>query len=592
MRPFFVIVLLCASAAAAAEFPGIEFETVELSNGLRLYVAEDRFQPVVTLRAVVAAGDRYNPPGAAEIPLLTAYGLCRGIAGLEGYMLDKQIEKLGADFTSGNDHDAIYLAGNVLEKNWLEALRIFSEMLINPTFPKQEISLLKKQRIEEWKTAIEDPIALGMGYSMNALYGEAYKPFDAERGVSKVSRRDIARFHEKYFRPERTSIVVIGDFESSDAIAALRGAFEKWPRGGEAIESIKPRAPAPSPPKVRLIHKPGLTQATVIWGLHGISRADTSRFALRVADWVLGGSGFSSRLTSHLRSEGGRTYGIETGHRGSSDDGQYGIVLSTRYEGLTATIDTIRTVTVEFVREGMTQEEFEQARGSILGGFPIQYETPWQIALGIANFLALGLSLDDFRSVPSSYQAVTIEKANRIASQVIRPDEMIWIVVGDKSKIGEDLKRHFGKIQTIYYKDGVGGGSFIKRMRLGIGGTWNSAARGPRLSVLSRRVFLSGTYGFGRSNDTWDYDHAWQATLDLHRNKSEYSTGSLFIGATGTSAGDVIGISPHVGYRIFPYAVRYHYSIATDVGWSFWDKGESDKDLPGFYWSIGLDYFF
>lgn len=592
MRPFLVMVLLCASAASAAEFPGIEFETVELSNGLRLYVAEDRFQPVVTLRAVVAAGARYNPPGAAEIPLLAALGLCRGIAGLEGYTLDKQIEKLGARFSSGTDHDAGYLYADVIEKNWLEALRIFSEMLINPTFPKQEISLLKKQRIEEWKIEIEVPQAIGMAYSMNALYGGAYKPFDAERAVSKVSRRDIAGFHEKYFRPERTSIVVIGDFESSDAIAALRGAFEKWPRGGEAIEPAKPRTPVASPPKVRLIHKPGLTQATVIWGLHGISRADTSRFALRVADWVLGGSGFSSRLTSHLRSEGGRTYGIGTVHRGTSDDGQYGIVLSTRYDGLTATIDTIRAVTMEFVREGMTEKEFEQARGSILGGFPVQYETPAQIAWGIADGLALGLSLDDFRSDPSLFEAVTIQEADRVASQVIRPDEMIWIVVGDKSEIGEDLKRHFGKIQTIYYKDGVGGGSFIKHIRLGIGGTWNPAARGPRLSVLSRRVFLSGTYGFGRSNDTWDYDHAWQATLDLHRNKSEYSAGSLFVGATGTSAGDVKGISPHVGFRIFPYAVRYHYSIATDVGWSFWDKGESEKDLPAFQWSIGLDYFF
>jgi len=235
MRPFFVIVLLCASAAAAAEFPGIEFETVELSNGIRLYVAEDRFQPAVTLRAVVAAGERYNPAGTAEIPLLTALGLCRGIAGLEGYTLDKQLERLGADFTSGTDHDAIYLAADVLEKNWLEALRIFSEMLINPTFPKQEISLLKKQRIEEWKIAIEVPQAIGMAYSMNALYGGAYKPFDAERAVSKVSRQDIARYHRKYFRPEKTSIVVIGDFESSDAIVALRGALEKWPRGGVSM---------------------------------------------------------------------------------------------------------------------------------------------------------------------------------------------------------------------------------------------------------------------------------------------------------------------------------------------------------------------
>lgn len=587
MRPFLVIALLCASAAMAAEFPGVEFEMVELSNGLRLYVAEDRFQPLVTLKAVVAAGERYNPSNNAEISLFAARGIGRGIPGLEGYALDKQIEKLGARFSNSSGRDAIFLTADVLAENWREALRVFSEMLMNPTFPKQEIELLKQRRVSEWTEFPGYPSALGLAHSMNALYGGAFAPCDAERAASKLSRNDVVRFHGKYFRPNRTSIVVIGDFQVSDAIAALREAFEKWARGGEDIEPTKPRTPVADPPRVRLVDKPGLTQATAFWVKHSISRVDTSRFALDIANLAL-----QKELSLRLRSEGGRTYGIESWHQGGSDEGQYSVMISTRNDGLAATIDTIRAVTIDLVRDAMTQEQFELASKNKLGSFPLQLETPPQIATNLAAYLSRGLSLDDFRSIPSVYQAVTIEGANRIASQEIRPDEMIWVIVGDKSKIGDDLKNHFGKIQTVYYKDGVSGGNFITRARLGIGGTWNSAARGPRLSLLSQQVLLSATYGFGRSNDTWDYDQAWQVTLDLHKNNSRYSGTSPFIGVTGTTAGEVKGISPHIGLRIFPYAIGYHFSIATDVGWLFWDEGKTDKDLPGFYWSAGLDYFF
>lgn len=592
MRVFLVMMLVCASAASAAEPLGIEFETVQLPNGLTLYVAEDHFQPLVTLGAVVAAGGRHDPPRGPDISWFVERGIRRGIPGLEGYALDGRIDKLGAQFQSAGNRDAVFLFGQAITEHWRESLRIFSEMLMNPTFPKQEVSLLKKQRIAEWKAVPENPSALGHAHLMNALYGGAYAPCEAERTASTVSGKDLVRFHGKYFRPNRTTIVVIGDFEVSDAIAALREAFEKWPHGEEEIEPTKARAPVANPPRARLVHKPGLTQATVVWGLHSISQADTNRFALRVADWVLGGGGFSSRLTTRLRSEGGRTYSIGSFHQGSSDDGQYGIAISTRYEGLTATIDTIRAVTVELVRGGMTQEEFEKASGSILGSFPIGLETPAQIAWRLMGYIAQGHSLNDFLSIPSAYQAVTIEKANRVASQVIRPDEMIWVVVGDKSQIGGDLKAHFGELQTVDYREGIPGGNFIRSARLGVGGTWNSIAGGPRLSVLTRRVYLSGTYGFMNSSDAFDSERAWQATLDLHKDKSECSQGSLFIGATGTFAGDVIGVSPHIGFRIFPYAVRYHYSIATDVGWSFWDEGGVDQDLPGFHWSIGLDYFF
>lgn len=94
-----------------------------------------------------------------------------------------------------------------------------------------------------------------------------------------------------------------------------------------------------------------------------------------------------------------------------------------------------------------------------------------------------------------------------------------------------------------------------------------------------------------RSPDTWDYDNAVQVSLDVHSGNSEYSAAALFIGAAGTFADEFRALTPRVGLRAFPRGLGNHYSLATSLGWSIWDREPGGRNLPGFYWSLSVDYF-
>jgi zinc protease len=585
-----LLVLLLASAAGAVEAPIPDFQTEQMPNGLTLYVAQDTYQPVVMLRAVVLAGSKFDPYDRRGLAGFAAAACGAGVPGLESDALTHEMQRLGISFSKWAGYRASYFQMDVIRENWREALLFLVSMLTEPTLPEDDISRYRGEQIDYYRSGLnDDPSTLAFSHYFAAMYGRYYS--QTMRTVRRISRDDIKRFHETYYRPDRTAVIAIGDFETSEAVAVLREALGAWPRG-EAPPEPATHMPVRNPEMIRLVHKPDLTQATVVWGMPCMNSTDPDRFALGHANRALGGAGFASRLTEAIRSEGGRTYDISSWFQRDRDSGDFFIKTSTRNEELVATMDTIQAVVEAFVGGGVTEEEFWRAKSNVLGGYALSYETPSQVVGILASNLEMGLTLEDMRLAPSLNEAVMLEEVDRSASRWIRPGDMIWVVVGDKDKIGDALKARFGKVETIYYKEPLDAGNFLTRTRVGIGVAWNGAARGPQLSLLHRRVHLSGTYGFERRDKQWDYDRVGQVTLDLHRGDSEYSYASFFAGATGTLTHDIRGISPHVGVRGFPYALADHYSVSNSVGWSFWDVPEAIKKPRGFYWSMGFEYFF
>ncbi|MFH1679196.1 MAG: insulinase family protein, partial [Candidatus Eisenbacteria bacterium] len=339
-------------------------------------------------------------------------------------------------------------------------------------------------------------------------------------------------------------------------------------------------------PRVRLVHKPGLTQATIRRAGPGLRFSDPDWHAFGVANTALGGW-FGSLINMKLRAEGGKTYSSRSSNEGQIDQGQFIISTYTRTSELGAAIDSIRSVVRGFVQGGLTEEELEMGREIRVGAYLLDSETPDQITNALAWRLSTGSTLEEYRAEPSRWEAVAREDANRAARARISLDDAVWVIVADKKRIGSALKG-LREVETVYYKEPIDPGNFLARTRVGIGLTGNEAARGPRVSFLYRWIDLVGTYGFSRGGDPWDYDWAAQAALDLHRGSSESSGGSLYLGGTGTWTENTRGVSPHAGYRIFPYGLGGHWSFSLEMGASFWDRG----DLPGFHWSVGLDRFF
>jgi zinc protease len=580
-----LLLIVLGSTSRATEVLLPEFREVDLANGMKLLVAEDHEAPLVAIHVVLPYGRACDPHGKRGLATFTAENCLSGIPGMGGTEVWLELQRLGGAIGSYAAYDQTFFSMTSLPAHWTSVLDILARGIRTPTFPEKEIARKKDQWISSAKELKEDPAALAQAHAYDLLYeGPLGEPATME-GYRSFGRKDVVRFHREHYQPNHAVLIAVGDFDTDGALVALRGAFESWPSGAE------PPAPRPSSlrterPRLRLVHKPGLTQATIRCAKSGLAFRDPDWHRFGVANTALGGW-FGSRINLKLRAEGGKTYHARSWASGQIGQGQFSIGTYTRAEELGASIDTIRSVVGAFLRDGMTEEELETGRRIRVGEYLLGSETPDQITSALAWRLSTGSSLDEYRAEPARFESVTLEEANRAARGHIALDDAVWVIVADKKEIGSALK-DFQDIETVYYKEPIDPGSWLARTRLGIGLAWNTAARGPRVSFLYRWFDLTGTYGFPRSGEPWDYDAAAQAALDLHRASSEYSGGSLYLGATGTWTENARGLSPHAGYRIFPYALGGHWSFSVEAGGSYWDR----EDLPGFYWSAGLDRFF
>ncbi|RPJ44889.1 MAG: insulinase family protein [Candidatus Latescibacterota bacterium] len=580
----FLLLAVLASASRATEVLLPEFREFELANGMRILVAEDHRTPIVAIHVVLPYGRTCDPRGERGLAGFTAENCLGGIPGMGGTELWLELQRLGAGLSTNTSHDQTFFSMTALPSNWTAVLAILAAGLRTPTFPKDEITRKKGQWISSVRERMENPAALAYAHAYDLLYDGPLGEQATIDGIRAFGRKDLLRFHHEHYCPNRAVLIAVGDFDGGEAMEALRGAFDDWPKGPEPPPARTSQLRREGP-RVRLVHKPGLTQATIHCAKPGLAFSDPDWHPLGVANTALGGW-FGSRINMKLRAEGGKTYSSRSSNQGQVDQGQFIIGTYTRTAELGVAIDSIRSVVRGFVQEGLTEDEVEMGRRIRVGEYLLDSETPDQMTNALAWRLSTGSSLEEYRTEPSRWEAVTLEDANRAARAHFSLDEAVWVIVADKEKIGPALK-DFRNIETVYYKEPIDPGNLLSRTRPGIGLAWNAAARGPRVSFLHRRIDLSGTYGLPKRGDPWEYNAAAQATIDLHRASSEYSGGSLYLGATGTWAGGARGASPHIGYRLFPYGLGGHWSLSAEVGWSLW----GGEDLPGFYWSVGLDRF-
>lgn len=584
--PTLVIALTLAPPISTSQLLLPEFRTVELSNGMKFYVAEDHAAPTVSLALAFPSGAEYETREMRPVASITPAVCLNGIPGMDGTEIWKKVNLLGGSLGGWADFDCSYYSMTSLASTWTEVLGLWAACVRTPTFPEKEFHRIRRQWVTGEAENQEDADHIAGQHLMDLLYegplGEPVTPAT----IRGISREDVIAFHRVHVQPNRAVLVAIGDFDAVAAETALRGVFADWPRG----EDPPPQPPSRlrrEGPRVRLVHKPGMTQARIRCGGPAPTALDPERQAYKLACMVLG-SGFGSRLVTRLRSEGGKTYGASSWHQDQLQYGQLVASTFTRNAEVGAVLDTMRSVLREFTSGGVTADELATVRSMKIGGLLIGYETPDQQVNGLCGLLSRGFSLEECRAIPVRYEEVTLADLNGIVSRTIDPEGLAWVVVGDKRRISPAVSR-LGKVEEVYYKAPVHPGNFFRRTRCGFGLRWNSAARGPSIALLHRRVLVSGVYGLRRDDAPWNYGTAGQIAVDLHRRDAEYSSASLYLGATGTFSEAVRGVSPHLGLRLFPYGIANRASASIEAGRSFWD---APRDLPRFYASAGMEIFF
>jgi predicted Zn-dependent peptidase len=413
----------------------------QLENGLEILVVEHHELPIVDMILVVKTGGEGDPANKPGVATLTAAMLDEGAGRRTSLAIADQEAFLGVDVGTGSgwDQSSVTLHAPVAVLD--SAMALFADVALRPTFPATDLERLRKERLTDLLQLKDRAPQIADRAYAAILYGEKHpygRPLTGtEASTRAITRRDVQRFYQTYYRPNNATLIVVGDVTPDDVERRVRALFSGWTRANV------PTAQFTDPPSGRataiyLIDKPGAPQSSVRVGSIGVPRSTQDYFAILVMNTILGGA-FTSRLNTNLRETHGYTYGAASGFSMRRWAGPF----TARAEVVGAKSDS---ALIEFmkelrgIREAVPESELEKAKRYLQLQLPGEFESTGDIASQLVPVVVHGLPLDYYNSYVQRIEDVTVADVQRVAQQYVDPSKFAVVIVGDRKAIEAGLR--------------------------------------------------------------------------------------------------------------------------------------------------------
>jgi zinc protease len=422
-----------------------------LSNGAIAFFVEDRDLPLVNISVIVRVGAYLDPAGKEG--LAAAVGGQMRLGGTAHYkadVFDEEADYLAAELSSAIGATSGRASANFMAKDTEKAMELFFDMFRNPAFQQNRLDIYKGQMLQamERRNDRTDDIE---GREWNRLLrGDSHftNAFSTKASISSLAREDLIEFHKKYYHPKNFILAVSGDFKTAEMKAKLEKAMEGWETG-----TIPPKAPKPNyapVPGVYMVNKPDVNQSRVSIGHIGIMRGNPDEFAIDMMNDILGGAGFTSRITNRVRSdeglayEAGSAFGAGVFYEGLFRAG-YQSKSPTAAQAARIVLDEIERIR----RDKVSREELETVKNQAIEVFPRIFATASSIANTFASDEYTERDPTYWETYRQKVKAVTIDDVQRVAREYLHPDKLVILVVGN---VEENLKGNQEKPEFSFMK--------------------------------------------------------------------------------------------------------------------------------------------
>ncbi|MDZ7748015.1 MAG: pitrilysin family protein [Halofilum sp. (in: g-proteobacteria)] len=369
--------LLAAGTAQAA--PEIQQWTTD--NGARVLFVRAPEIPMVDARVTFDAGAARDG-GHPGIARMVSNLLMSGTDRLDADALAQAIEREGAEVSTGSARDMAWVEMRSLtgEEHLPEIADTVAAIVARPAFPEAEVARVRDQQLTAIEEQAQSPGSIARDRLWSALYGEhpyAHDPLGSPDSLERIGRAALGDFHGRYYVAANANVAIVGDIDRARAERLAATLVGGLPRG-EAAPALPPvprleedvtiREPFPS------------TQAHVLIGRPAVERGYADWPALYVANHVLGGGGFTSRLFSEVREQRGLVYSIYSYVSPMAASGPFVVGLQTRGDQAEKALSIVREQLAGFAGSGPTAAEVEDAVKNIVGGFPLQVDSNGEIS--------------------------------------------------------------------------------------------------------------------------------------------------------------------------------------------------------------------
>ncbi|MGQ9819674.1 MAG: M16 family metallopeptidase [Candidatus Kapaibacteriales bacterium] len=419
-----------------------KFQEAKLENGMKVYIIEDHEQPTFSFRILIPGGSLLDKekPGLAE---LTAEMLTKGAGQLSAYQIAQKLDGIGASLDISSQSDYFIIRGSCLLKHSQTLLNVLSDVLMKPTFPKEELEKLKPRIIAAIRNEKSRGSSVASALTRKIVYGEnhPYGRQKTEESVKSITIEDIRNFYKKSFIPDWASLVIVGDVKEKDIVPLFNKVLKDWKKANMPSISLPPIKP--SPLGVYFVERPASVQSSIVVSTPTVEIFHPDYETIDLASSIIG-SGFAGRLFRTLRETYSYTYtpfGYQTSSKFAN---RFSCGAEVRNQVTDSAIDVIREQLRLLATEPPSEDELNRIKKVEIGSYLMSLENSEFVASLIQDAYFYGLPIERVKDYPKRIELMTPYDIQRVARQYMHPDKAYIVVVGNP-EVKTKLEK-FGKI--------------------------------------------------------------------------------------------------------------------------------------------------
>lgn len=408
---------------------GVPVQVIRSPGGIEAWLVSDSTVPMITLRAYWRGGAAIEPAGQIGVTGVMADMLTEGAGDMDANAFKERLQDLNISLGFGAGWDGVAMSLTTLSENRDAAFEMARLALMAPRYDAAPLERMKRQIVVGLRTRETNPNYIANLALDQALYSN--HPYARRSTLETTSAIDVAalrRVQSQLLTRERMQITIVGDVDAATAGALLDRTFAALPQTGAALPQVDAAAyAAPTPLIVRALPQP---QSLVLFAAPGIQDEDPDWIPLAVANYIVGGGGFSSRLMDQVREQRGLVYGIGTGPSVRDYSELIRGSAQTENGDVAQAIEVTRAELRRIYEQGATQAEVNDAITYLTGSFALDLDSNQKIANVIHGYQAASRDVEYVNVRNDRIRAVTLDDVNRVIRRLYNPDAFTFVVVG------------------------------------------------------------------------------------------------------------------------------------------------------------------
>ncbi|MEO7457174.1 MAG: pitrilysin family protein [Gemmatimonadaceae bacterium] len=441
--------------AAPPAAPLAVAERATLSNGMKVVLSRRNAVPVVRLNMSIDGGYAADDPKKPGVAGMTMQMLTEGTTSRSALEVADQLAALGVNLNAGGDLDQVRVSMSALKDKLDAGLALYSDVVLHPAFPQGDLDRVKQNTLANIKQEQVQPFSMGLRvlplllYGPSHAYGQPLTGSGTEASVRGVTRDDLVKFHQTWFKPNHATLIAVGDITMPELTAKLEKAFASWKPGATPAINV-PTVASKDTRNVFILDRPGADQSYVLAGQLIAPKANADEIPFQLFNDAFGGA-FVSRINMNLREDKHWSYGAFSFPIDARGQRMWMVMAPVQTdktkESLSEVVKELRTAVAD---RPLTSAEINDAKDRQVKTLAGRWETSSAVAGALAEIETYGLPKDYYATYADAVRNATDAQVNAAAKKFVTPGQLVWVVIGDRAKIEAGIKElNLGEIRIL-----------------------------------------------------------------------------------------------------------------------------------------------